>query len=56
MTTDDKKLMIRDENYKIVLTQKQKKFQFYHQPKSTNMNILQVKRFCLLVKNSDRTS
>ena len=42
MTFDDK---IRDENYKMVLTEKQQKYWHCHQVKLINANILQVKKY-----------
>ena len=32
-------------NYNMLLTEKQQKYQHYHQLKLTNMNILQVKKY-----------
>ena len=49
MTIDDK---IRDDiRYNIILTEKQQKYQHYYQEKFINMNILQVKKYCLLIKD-----
>ena len=44
--------MIRLEmkNCKMILTEKQQKYQHYHQVKLINMNILQVKNYYLLIK------
>ena len=42
MTISDK---IRDENYNMILTEKQQKYQPYYQVKLINMNILQVKKY-----------
>ena len=47
MKTDNK---IRDEKLQTILTEKQQKYQRYHQVKLINMNILQVKKYCLLIK------
>ena len=48
MTIDEK---IRDKkNYNMILTEKQQKYQHYHPEKSINMNILQVKKYYLLIK------
>ena len=46
MTIDDK---IRDKNF--ILTENRKKYQRYHQVNLINMNILQVKKYCLLTKD-----
>ena len=45
-------LMIRLEinNYNTILTEKQQKYQHYHQVKLINMNILQAQKYCLLIK------
>ena len=43
-------------NYNMVLTEKLQKYQSYHQAKSINMNILQVKKCYLLIKTNNRTS
>ena len=45
--------MIRLEmkNCNTMLTEKQQKYQNYHLEKLVNMNILQVKKYCLLVKD-----
>ena len=48
MTIDDP---IVDENYSMILIEKLQKYQPYHQAKLISMNILQVKKYCLLVKN-----
>ena len=45
MTIDDK---IRNENYNMIVYQK---YQYHHQVKLINMNILQVKKHCLLIKD-----
>ena len=45
MTIDDK---IRDENCNMILTEKQQKQ--HHLEKLINMNILQVKKYYLLIK------
>ena len=44
--------MIRLEmkNYTMKLTEKQQKYQHYYQVKSTNINILRGKKYCLLIK------
>ena len=44
MPTDDK---IKDEKYSMTLTEKQQKYQHYHQVKIKIMNILQVEKYCL---------
>ena len=38
------------ENYNKILTEKQQKYQYYHQVKLININILQVDRYYLLIK------
>ena len=45
-------LMIRLEinNYNTILTEKQQKYQHYHQIKLINMNILQAQKYYLLIK------
>ena len=45
MTIDDK---IKDDD--TILTEKQQEHQFYRQEKLINMNILQVKKYCHLIK------
>ena len=45
MTIDDK---LKDE--KLVLTEKQQKYQHCHLEKLINLNILQVKKYYLLIK------
>ena len=47
MTIDDK---IKDEDYNAILTEKQQKYQHYRQVKLSNMNILDVKKYYLLIK------
>ena len=44
--------MIRLEinNYNTILTEKQQKYQHYHQIKLINMNILQAQKYYLLIK------
>ena len=37
-------------NYDTVLTEKQQKYQLYHQVKLINVNILQVKKYYFLIK------
>ena len=39
------------ENDNMILTEKQQKYQGYHLEKMINMNILQVKKYCLLIKD-----
>ena len=45
--------MIRLEmkNYNMTLTKKQQKYQHYHKEILMNMNILQVEKYCLLIKD-----
>ena len=48
MTIDGK---IRDKkNYSIILTEKKQIYQRYHLEKLVNRNMLQVKKYCLLIK------
>ena len=47
MAIDDK---IRDEKCNTILTEKQQKHQYYRLEKLINMNILQVKKYYLLIK------
>ena len=48
MTIDDK---IRDEKLQHDINRKAPKKQHYHLEKLINMNILQVKKYCLLIKD-----
>ena len=45
--------MIRVElkNCNTILTEEQQKYQHYHLEKAININILKVKKYCLLMKN-----
>ena len=43
------KLEMKNDN--MILTEKQQKYQDYHLEKMINMNILQVKKYCLLIKD-----
>ena len=36
-------------NCNMILTMKQQKYQYYHQVKLININILKVKKYCLLI-------
>ena len=47
MRTDGKSKM---ENYNTILTEKQLKYQHYHQVKWTNMNLLKAKKYYHLIK------
>ena len=47
MTIEDK---VIDEKYNTILTEKQQKYQHYHQVKLTNMNSLQAKKYYLPIK------
>ena len=47
MTINDK---IKDEIYNMILTEKQQKHPHYLQVKLIKMNILQVKKYCLMIK------
>ena len=43
---------IRDKkNYKMILIERLQKYQLYHQAKLISMNILLVKKYCLLINN-----
>ena len=44
--------MIRLEmkNYDMILTEKQQKYRHYDEIKLININILEVKKYCLLIK------
>ena len=48
MTIDDQ---IEDENYSMILIGKLQKHQTDHQAKLASMDILQVKKYYLLIKN-----
>ena len=48
MTTDDQ---IRDENYNMILIEKLQKYQPYRQAKLISIDILQVTKNYLLIKN-----
>ena len=48
MTINDQ---IRDENYNMILIEKQLKYQLYHQVKFVNMNILLVKIYYRLINS-----
>ena len=39
------------ENWNMILTEKQQKYQHNHLEKLINMNILQVKKYCLPIKD-----
>ena len=41
---------IMDQKYNMILTEKLQKYQLYHLEKLINMNILQVKKYCHLIK------
>ena len=48
MAIDDK---VRDEKHcRMMLTEKQQKYQHYHQVRFVNMNILQVKKYNVSIK------
>ena len=49
MTIADK---MRDEKLQYDIKEKQQKYQHYHQAKLINMNILQVKKHCPLIKDN----
>ena len=48
MTIEDK---IKDENYNMILIEKQQKYLPYHQAKFISMNILLVKKYYHLINN-----
>ena len=48
MTIQDQ---IRDKKYNMILKEKLQKYQLYHQVKLISMNILQVKKYYLLIKS-----
>ena len=48
MTIEDK---IKDENYNMILIEKQQKYQLYQQVKLISMNILLVKKYYHLINN-----
>ena len=43
-------IKLKMKNYNMILTEKQQKYQYYHQVKMINMNILQVNKYYLLMK------
>ena len=43
-------IKLRMKNYNMILTEKQQKYQLYHLEKLINMNILQAKKYCHLIK------
>ena len=47
MTIDDQ---IKMKNYNVILIEKLQIYQLYHQANLISMNILQVKKHCLLIK------
>ena len=47
MTIDDK---IKDENLQYDINREPQKYRHYHLEKLINMNILQVKKYCHLIK------
>ena len=48
MTIDDK---IRDEKLQYDINREATEYRLYHLEKLINMNILQVKKYCLLIKD-----
>ena len=44
-----KRLEMKNSN--MILTEKQQKYQHYHPEKLIDMNILEVKKLCLLIKD-----
>ena len=51
MTIDDQ---IRDKNYIMILIKKLQKHEPYHLAKLISMNILQVNKYCLLIKKKKK--
>ena len=49
MTIDDK-IRLEMKYYDITLTEKQQEYQHYYLEKLTNMNVLQAKKYYLLIK------
>ena len=47
MKTDDK---IKMKNYNMILTENQQNYRHFHQAKVTDMNILQVRKYYLLIR------
>ena len=43
-------IKLKVKKYNTVITEKQQKYKYYHQIKLINMNILQVKKYFLLIK------
>ena len=43
-------IKLKMKNYNSILTEKQQKYKHYHQKKLINMNILQTKKYCHLLK------
>ena len=43
-------------NCNVILTDKQQKYQLYHQVKLININTLQVKKCCLLIKGKEKSN
>ena len=43
-------IRLETKNYDAILKEKQKKYQHYHEAELLNMNILQVRKYCLLIK------
>ena len=42
---------LKMKNYSMILVEKLQKYQPYNQAKLISMNILQVNKYCLLIKN-----
>ena len=45
-------IILEMKNCNAILTEKQQKYQHYHLEKLININILQVKKYCLLIKDN----
>ena len=46
-------IRLEKKTYNFILTEKQQNFQHYHPVKLLNINILQVKKYCLVMKDKD---
>ena len=44
-------IKLKIKNYKLILTEKQQKYQHYHLEKLISMNFLQVRKYCLQIKD-----
>ena len=46
-------MILEIKNCNVILIEKQQKYQHYHLEQLINMNILQVKKYCLLIKEEE---